>query len=44
MGAGHNHRETKVKVDGKWEKRGFNDAERAAVLLKGIGGKRLTYY
>ena len=39
----YNHRETKVKVDGKWEKRGFSDTERATELLKGIGGKRLTY-
>lgn len=40
----YNHRETKEKVDGKWVKAGFNDAERARELLKGIGGKRLTYY
>ena len=36
----YNHRESKVKVDGHWQKIGFNDAERAAALL-GIGGKRL---
>lgn len=40
----YNHRETRAKVDGKWIKTGFNDAERAAALLKNIGGKRLTYY
>lgn len=40
----YNHRETRVKIDGKWMKAGFNDTERAAVLLKGISGKRLTYY
>jgi hypothetical protein len=39
----YNHRETRVKVDGKWEKRGFNDTERTIAALKGIGGKRLTY-
>jgi transposase-like protein len=40
----YNHRETKVKVDGKWVKAGFTDTERAEALLKGISGKRLTYY
>lgn len=39
----YNHRETKVKVAGKWEKRGHNDTERTIAALKGIGGKRLTY-
>ena len=39
----YNHRETKVKVDGKWQKAGLDDAERAHAALKGIGGKRLTY-
>jgi transposase-like protein len=40
----YNHRETRVKdADGKWTKAGFSDAERAAILLKGIGNKRLTY-
>jgi transposase-like protein len=39
----YNHRETKIKVDGKWVKAGFNDAERMLEIAKGIGGKRLTY-
>ena len=39
----YNHRETKVKVDGKWAKTGHSDAERTTALLKGISGKRLTY-
>ena len=39
----YNHRETKVKVDGKWVKAGFTDAERTVALLKGISGKRLMY-
>jgi transposase-like protein len=39
----YNHRETKIKVDGKWVKTGFSDAERTNALLKGISGKRLTY-
>jgi len=39
----YNHRERRVKIDGKWEKIGHNDAERAVAALKGIGGKRLTY-
>jgi hypothetical protein len=39
----YNHRETKVKVNGKWQKAGFSDAERTTALLKGISNKRLTY-
>lgn len=39
----YNHRETKVKIDGKWMKTGHSDAERTQALLQGIGGKRLTY-
>ena len=39
----YNHRETKVKVDGKWVKAGFNDLERTNAALKRISGKRLTY-
>jgi len=39
----YNHRETSIKIDGKWQKVGHNDAERAVAALKGIGGKRLTY-
>jgi transposase-like protein len=40
----YNHRETRVKdADGKWMKAGYSDAERAAILLKGISHKRLTY-
>jgi len=39
----YNHRETRVKVDGKWTKAGYNDAERTQALLKGISGKRLMY-
>jgi len=39
----YNHRETRVKVEGKWEKAGFSDTERTIAALKGIGGKRLTY-
>ena len=39
----YNHRETRVKVNGKWAKAGFSDAERTVELAKGIGGKRLTY-
>ncbi|HTE15095.1 MAG TPA: IS1595 family transposase, partial [Burkholderiales bacterium] len=39
----YNHRETKVKVDGKWVKTGHTDAERTTALLKGISHKRLTY-
>jgi len=39
----YNHRETRVKVDGKWAKAGFTDAMRTEALLKGINNKRLTY-
>jgi len=39
----YNHRETRVKVEGKWEKAGFSDTERTIAALKGISGKRLTY-
>jgi len=39
----YNHRETKVKINGKWAKAGHSDAERTDALLKGISGKRLTY-
>ena len=39
----YNHRETKVKIDGKWAKAGHSDAERTDALLKGISGKRLMY-
>lgn len=39
----YNHRETRVKVDGRWAKAGFSDAERTTELLKGISNKRLTY-
>jgi len=39
----YNHRETRVKIDGKWEKTGFSDAERMVAVAKAIGGKRLTY-
>lgn len=39
----YTNRETKVKVDGHWEKRGLNDTERADALLIGVKGKRLTY-
>lgn len=40
----YNFRETRIKdAAGKWQKAGFNDAERAHAALKGIGGKRLTY-
>lgn len=39
----YSHRETRVKANGKWQKTGFSDAERATAALKGIGGKRLTY-
>jgi len=39
----YNHRETRVKVDGKWAKAGYSDAERTTELLKGISHKRLTY-
>jgi transposase-like protein len=39
----YNHRETRVKVDGKWAKAGFTDTERTIAVAKCIGGKRLTY-
>lgn len=39
----YNHRETKVKINGKWAKTGHSDAERTQALLQGISGKRLTY-
>lgn len=39
----YNHRETKVKINGKLAKAGHSDAERTDALLKGISGKRLTY-
>lgn len=39
----YNHRETQVKVDGKWVKTGHTDAERTTALLQGISHKRLTY-
>jgi hypothetical protein len=39
----YNHRERRVKINGKWEKVGFNDAERTDMALKGIAGKRLMY-
>lgn len=38
-----NHRERKEKVNGKWEKVGYNDTQRTNEALKGIKGKRLTY-
>jgi len=39
----YNNRETKEKLDGRWVKTGLNDTERAAALLVGAKGKRLTY-
>ena len=39
----YNHRETKIKVDGKMVKAGFTDKERTDALLRGIAGKRITY-
>ena len=39
----YNHREQRIKVNGKWEKAGFNDVERTIAAAKGIAGKRLTY-
>lgn len=39
----YNHREIRVKTDGKWEKSGYSDATRALMALKGIEGKRLMY-
>jgi transposase-like protein len=38
-----NFREKRIKVDGKWQKVGFTDTQRADAALKGITGKRLTY-
>lgn len=39
-----NHRERKVKTEtGRWVMIGHTDKQRAAVALKGIGGKRLMY-
>src|SRR5690606_1476439 len=35
----YNHRETKVKVDGKWVTAGYSDGERTIELLRGIGNK-----
>lgn len=40
----YTHRERRVKIAGKWQKVGPNDSQRAELLLKGIGGRRLTYY
>lgn len=39
----YNHRETKVKIDGKWVKTGYSDAERTTALLQGASNKCLTY-
>lgn len=39
----YNHRETKAKIDGKWVKVGYSDAERTVEILKGISNKRLMY-
>ena len=39
----YNHRETRVKIDGKTVKAGFNDKERTDALLKSAEGKRLMY-
>ncbi len=39
----YNYREKRVKIDGKWQKTGYDDTERSIVALKGIAGKRLTY-
>ena len=39
----YNHRESKEKIDGKWVKVGYSDAERTVELLRGIGNKRLMY-
>jgi len=39
----YNYRERRVKIDGRWEKIGYNDEERTTALLKGISNKRLTY-
>jgi len=39
----HNYRERRIKIDGQWEKIGYNDEERTTALLEGISHKRLTY-
>jgi len=39
----YSNREQRIKVDGKWEKVGHSDAQRADKLLQGVKGKRLTY-
>ena len=39
----YSNREKRVKIAGKWQKTGLNDAERTVAALKGIEGKRLTY-
>jgi transposase-like protein len=39
----YNYRERRIKIDGRWEKIGYNDEERTTALLKGISNKRLTY-
>lgn len=39
----YNQRERNVKIDGKWQKTGYSDAERTVTALKGIRGKRLMY-
>lgn len=39
----YNHRERRVKIDGKWQMVGHSDTQRAIAALKGIGGKRLMY-
>lgn len=39
----YNHRQVKRKVGDEWVTVGPNDQERATLLAKGIGGKRLTY-
>jgi hypothetical protein len=43
FGFRYNHRETRIKIKGKWTKAGFSDEQRAESALKGIAGKRLTY-
>ena len=39
----YSNREKRVKINGKWEKVGYSDTERADQLLLGVKGKRLTY-
>ena len=39
----YSHREKRIKIDGKWTKTGYSDADRTIAALKGISGKRLTY-